>query len=61
MYQVEQTYRNFITGEAWVRVLPKVYVTCRGAERAAQARSWVTRPHGGTASDSSDAHVIERN
>ena len=62
MYAIRQTYTNYRTGEHWVRVPKKRWKTVRGAEKAAQEfYRWITKPDGKTATDESDAVVIEIN
>jgi len=46
-YQVEQTYVDHVQGKSTVRVLPKVYKTWQGANRAAQRLSYVVIPPDG--------------
>jgi hypothetical protein len=65
-YQVEQRYVRYvdmlggIEGTARVRVLPKVYKTWQGAEKAAQRLRYVVSPDGRTRVCSSTAKVIEK-
>ena len=59
-YAIRQTYTNYRTGETWTRIINKTWKTRRGAEQAAQRfYSWVTKPDGKTATDNSDAEVLE--
>jgi hypothetical protein len=59
-YGVEQSTVDLVKGTSKVRMLPKIYKTWQGAEKAAQRLRYVVSPDGRTRICSSTAKVIEK-
>jgi hypothetical protein len=60
MFQIEQTYQNFQTGEKWTKLRPQMFKLRRNAEAAAQrCYRWRTKPTDDLIVDVSNAKVIE--
>jgi len=57
VYRVDWRYESFKTGVVRSGTLPKAYKTQLNAEKAAQARRWITKPDGRTAIDEGSASV----
>lgn len=57
-YRVEQSYVDHVKGTSRVRVLPKVYKTWQGADKAAQRLNYVVAPDSRTRVCTSTAKVM---
>ena len=59
-YRVEQSTVDLVRDTRKVRMLPKVYKTWRGADKAARRLNWVVSPDGRTRVFTSAGRVIEK-
>lgn len=60
MFQIEQSYENFQTGEKWTRLISQRFKLRRNAEASAQRNyRWRTKPADDLVIDVSHAKVVE--